>query len=324
MIESIQIQNEASYSSLQTLSELSKLNFIYGSNGSGKTTISRIIAGESSFSNCRLVWKNGIGLEPLVYNRDFVEKNFNQSIELKGIFTLGEKDKDNLDKIKDAKEALNKLKEDGLKLKNTLEGEDGKSGKKAELEILESEFEENCWKIKQKHDEKFQMAFSGVRGKKSAFKVKLLDEAENNIAELKNIDDLEKKAETVFGETPIAESIIKNPDFENILILELAPILKKKVIGKDDVDIAAMIQKLGNSDWVNQGRAFYDVNDNYCPFCQQKIELSFTDSLNAYFNETFQNDVDAIDALLKNYKSSSELLQHTATEIMVDTVNLYF
>ena len=168
------------------------------------------------------------------------------------------------------------------------------------------------------------MAFSGVRGKKSAFKVKLLDEAENNIAELKNIDDLEKKAETVFGETPIAESIIKNPDFENILILELAPILKKKVIGKDDVDIAAMIQKLGNSDWVNQGRAFYDVNDNYCPFCQQKIELSFTDSLNAYFNETFQNDVDAIDALLKNYKSSSELLQHTATEIMVDTVNLYF
>lgn len=152
MIESIQIQNEASYGSpCETLSGLLKFNFIYGSNGSGKTTISRIIADESIFSDCRLVWRGGISLEPLVYNRDFVEKNFNPSSELKGIFTLGEKDKDNLDKIKDAKEKFNQLKGDGLKLKNTLVGEDENGGKKAELEGLELDFEEKCWRIKQKH-----------------------------------------------------------------------------------------------------------------------------------------------------------------------------
>lgn len=151
MIEIIQIQNQASYGSpYETLSGLSKFNFIYGSNGSGKTTISRIIADESAFPGCRLVWRGNIGLEPLVYNRDFVENNFNQPQELKGIFTLGEKDIDILDKVKTAKEVLDSLKEDGLKLKKTLEGEDGKSGKKSELKELESDFEEKCWKLKQK------------------------------------------------------------------------------------------------------------------------------------------------------------------------------
>ena len=319
MIESIQIQNEASYGSpCVTLSGLLKFNFIYGSNGSGKTTISRIIADESIFSDCRLVWRGGISLEPLVYNRDFVEKNFNPSSELKGIFTLGEKDKDNLDKIKDAKEKFNQLKRDGLKLKNTLVGEDENGGKKAELEELELDFEEKCWRIKQKHDYKLQGAFGGVRGKKAAFKAKLLAEATNNSAELKNLDELENRADTVFGETPLVESIIPLPNYESLLSLESDSILKKKVIGKEDVDIAAMIQKLSNSDWVKQGKVFYEVNNNVCPFCQKPIESSFSDSLIDYFDEAFDKDEAAIKLLLTYYKTKSEGLQKSL-KVIVET-----
>jgi len=312
MIESIQIQNEASYGSHgETLSGLSKHNFIYGSNGTGKTTISRVIANVSAFSDCSLVWRGGISLESLVYNRDFVEKNFNQSSELKGIFTLGKKDKDILDKIKDAKKALDSLKEDGLRLKRSLEGEDGNGGKKAELAELESEFEGKCWRLKQKHDKKLQGAFVGVRGKKSKFKSKLLTEAANNSAVLSDLDELENRAETIFGETPQTETTISVPDYKSLLSLESASIIKKKVIGKADVDIAAMIQKLGNSDWVKQGRSFYEANKNVCPFCQQKTESSFADSLNEYFDETFEKDIGAIETLLTNYKTNGERLQQS-------------
>ena len=317
MIKSIQIQKEASYGDPgETLSELSKFNFIYGSNGTGKTTISRIIADEAAFSDCYLVWQGGIALQPLVYNRDFVEKNFSQSSELKGIFTLGEKDKDILQKIMDAKKALNSLKEDGLKLKITLEGEDGNGGNKAELEGLESEFEEKCWKYQKKHEDKLQGAFTGVRGKKSAFKRKLLDEAANNPAELKKLEDIENRAVTVFGETPQAETIITVPIYEILLNLESSPILKKKVIGKEDVDIAAMIQKLGNSDWVKQGRKYYEVNEYICPFCQQKIASSFTSSLNAYFDDVFEKDVATIELLLSDYKMNGERLQQSLQSVL--------
>lgn len=230
---------------------------------------------------------------------------------MKGIFTLGKKDKDILDKIKDAKKALDSLKEDGLRLKRSLEGEDGNGGKKAELAELESEFEGKCWRLKQKYDKKLQGAFVGVRGKKSKFKSKLLTEAANNSAVLSDLDELENRAETIFGETPQTETSISVPDYKSLLSLESASIIKKKVIGKADVDIAAMIQKLGNSDWVKQGRSFYEANKNVCPFCQQKTESSFADSLNEYFDETFEKDIGAIETLLTNYKTNGERLQQS-------------
>lgn len=83
MIESIQIKDVATYGSTpEVLIGLSKLNFLFGSNGSGKTTITRIIANERDFPSCEVKWKGGAKLEPMVYNRDFVAHNFNQSSEL--------------------------------------------------------------------------------------------------------------------------------------------------------------------------------------------------------------------------------------------------
>ena len=182
-------------------------------------------------------------------------------------------------------------------LRNSLIGEDGKGGKTSELEELESDFQEKCWAIKQKHDEKFQGAFTGVRGKKRDFKAKLLNEAASNSATSAPLIDLEKKAETVFGAAPKASLPLAVPDFKDLLAHESDLILKKKLIGKFDVDIAAMIQKLGNSDWVKLGRPFFEANENVCPFCQQETPTSLEDSLNEYFDEAFETDTAAIEKL---------------------------
>jgi hypothetical protein len=90
MIESLQISGVASYGQeTQTLSGLSKFNYIYGANGSGKTALSRVMASPADYPNCHVGWKNAAPLQTLVYNRDFVACNFGPSAELKGIFTLG-------------------------------------------------------------------------------------------------------------------------------------------------------------------------------------------------------------------------------------------
>ena len=319
MIERIQIKNVATYgTATEEMTELKEINFVYGSNGTGKTTISRVIADCGSHPDCLLGWRGGTPIDLLVYNRDFLERNFNQPDELKGIFTLGEKDKKTLEKIDSTKSELDKIKAKIVQLKTVLQGEESNGGKRAELADLENVFEVKCWNLKLKHDEKLQGAFVGVRGKKSAFKARLLKESVSNSSAAISLTDIEKKAETVFGEAPQAVLMLAVPNGADLLAHEANSILKKKVIGKTDVDIAALIQKLGNSDWVKQGRSFYNPEECVCPFCQQSTPRSLEDSLNEYFDETFISDINAIEKIYTDYKTDSEQIQRTVQTLLND------
>jgi len=89
MLEQIDIHGVASYlGAPQSLTALRPVNYIYGANGSGKTTISRVIAAPADFQTCAVKWAQNALLECLVYNRDFVALNF--TARMRGIFTLGQ------------------------------------------------------------------------------------------------------------------------------------------------------------------------------------------------------------------------------------------
>ncbi len=317
MIESIAIKDVATYgSTVEHMSLLSKLNFIYGANGSGKTTISRVIADETGFPTCMVSWKGGARLQTLVYNRDFVAANFNQTNDLKGIFTLGQQDIEILNKITAEKALHDELGKEIQKLNITLQGENGTSGKKGELASLEEELKVKCWAQKQKHDEKFAGAFEGYRNNAEKFKAKVLQEAATNSVPLESLDILGKKAEVVFGPAQSAELALAKVDGSKLVAYETTQILTKRVLGKEDVDIAAMIKKLGNSDWVREGRSYYEGNDGFCPFCQQGTSDQFAKSLNDYFDETFVADSEAIDALATDYANDANTFRQGISSII--------
>lgn len=306
MIESIQIASEASYDATGSqLSKLAELNFVFGTNGTGKSTIARVIAEDSNYPTCKVTWKNSNKLQTLVYNQDFVDKNFTQLQELRGVFTLGEQDTETLGKIQAARLDLTLLNEKIQKLQQTSGEVDGSAGKYGDLAALENQIKETCWLQKQKHDPKLQEALKGFRDNKEKFKSKVLQEATSNTVALVPLIDLEEKAKTVFGPTPVAEALITSINATSLLAYEEAAILKKPVLGKGDVDIAAMIKKLGNSDWVREGHKFHEVNEKICPFCQQKTSDAFTQSLTDYFDESFEKDSKAIQEIEINYKADA-------------------
>jgi wobble nucleotide-excising tRNase len=309
MIECITIANTATFDAPVTLTALKEINFFFGSNGTGKTTVSRVIAEEAKYPECSVTWKGGTRLQPLVYNRDFVERNFHPSSELKGIFTLGEEQKSVLDQIAAAKRDFDALTSKIESLAQGLHGADGKGGKKGELAALEDELKDKCWAQKQKHDSTLQGAFDGYRGNAQKFKEKALQELTTNKADLLSLSELESKAQTVFDATPTPEALVGSIDAAQLLARETDPILKKRVIGKHDVDIAAMIRRLGNSDWVREGREFYDANEAICPFCQQRTTDALARSLSEYFDETFESDTRAIADLANKYATDSARIQ---------------
>jgi wobble nucleotide-excising tRNase len=319
MIESIQLAGIATYGSTPSvLNGLLTFNYVYGANGSGKTTISRVIADSAQFPSCSVSWKARTPLESLVYNRDFVDKHFRASAELPGIFTLGEKDAQAADKIAAAKVECDRIAQEIVALKKTLEGQDGAGGKVGELAVAEDAFKDACWKQKQTHDDKLKVAFEGCRNKAEAFKAKVIAERTTNKSDKKTLAYILEKAETVFADDVAKIEPLTAINGAAILASEKSPILTKKILGKADVDIAAMIQRLGNSDWVREGRSFLAANEETCPFCQQKIASGFEKSLDAYFDESFEADSKAVASLQSKYAADVAALSTALETLLVN------
>jgi wobble nucleotide-excising tRNase len=300
---------------------LSSINYVYGPNGSGKTTISRLIdsPNDGKFASCSINWHRGTNLETLVYNRDFVDANFNQSSTLKGIFTLGQKSIETQNKIDQANNDVTVLTHEIESLTFNLQGADGISGKRGELASVESAFKDECWKLVTRHKAKLQGAISGYLGSKEKFKQKVILECAKNSPQPPSQADLEARAGIVFGNTLSSEAPLANLNDADFLRWESDPILKKHVIGKADVDIASMIHKLGNSDWVKQGITFFEISEGNCPFCQQKAPERLATSLAEYFDEAFTKDTAEIAAMLDGYKLEGEKLQQTLQAAIIST-----
>jgi len=307
MIESISLSNIATYRADKAeVINLKKINFIYGANGAGKTTISRLIDKPILSIDSSITWLRNMPMPAMIYNNDFITANFSESKEFQGVFTLGKAEKVQLDRLKALKDEKKRHEQLRARLITSLDGEDGKSGKNAELSFLEAKLVTRCWEQKVKHDDYFKGAFTGLRNNKEAFKARILQEHDNNISTLIDLLDLKARAAVLYGEEPSKIGLVPTLDLSRLIAFEKSPVLIKKVVGKDDVNISAIIQRLGNSDWVRQGMRFLEHTDEQCPFCQQNLPHDFEKELTDYFDETFEADSKAVFILRDNYFQISE------------------
>lgn len=313
MIETIHLAGVATYGpEAQSLRDLRAVNYFYGANGSGKTTISRVIANptHADYARCGVVWRGGRQLETLVYNRDFVEENFGGE-EIKGVFTVGKRSVDALAEIARLKLQSAELFAKIAQRSETLRGPDPEvaGGKLGELAELAEKIKVKCWVQKIKHEAQLGGALEGFRNDKSKFmkraiEIRLTPPAQNFMAA--SLDDMRERAKTVYGPSKTQETLLAEPSADRLVALESSPILAKVVVGKRDVDVAAMIEKLGNSDWVKQGQPYLSDTNGSCPFCQQRLPPNFEDRLTRYFDETFLADTAAIAALEEEYKREAK------------------
>jgi hypothetical protein len=132
----------------------------------------------------------------MVYNHDFVERNFNQQNLLRGVFTLGEERISTLEQINKINNDINVLTIQINELSTSLNND--VTGKKKELQNHEEKYTAIFWKLKTKYDDKLAGGLTGVRNNKNEFKEKLIFESTNNTSNVLPYEDLKKKAQIVF------------------------------------------------------------------------------------------------------------------------------
>lgn len=295
MIEKIILKNVATYNDEGAILEnLKKINFIYGNNGAGKTSISEVIRNESNFPNCLLEWKNR-KMATYVYNRNFVNENFHQDNTIKGIFTLGKESVELQEQINDLKEKIRKHDDDIEKLDESFKK------KSEEKNDLINEFKELCWDLKKDVDADFKDLIEGYRNSKDKFMNKCIEESSNVSRELKTLEEIKLKKESIYDRPIEKLNVYKPIMFEGSL--DNNQIFQQKIIGKEDVDIADLINKLNISDWVQQGFTYINNTGELCPFCQQTLPYEFEKKLKSYFDQTYLRQIETLNQHSKNYKN---------------------
>lgn len=308
MITKINLPQCVPFTKQSELDEMKRVCFIFGPNGSGKTTISRLIYNEAQCEDSSVLeWNNGQDIKTYVYNRDFVSKNF--KAEIPGIFTMGTENIEAKKRISELTEEINKAQQ---KLENNRKN---LIQAQKESDQYESEIADVCWKIKSELLGNLSVSWKGT-GIKKKFKDDVFNriEALNQNDVLPDINALKVKVAIIFDESIKEVDPLEPYSYADLLIVENASIFTKPIVGKENIAISDLIKRLGNSDWVNQGRNY--INGDVCPFCQQhSVSEKLKSELESFFDESYQKDISELKELAQKYKNCSYKLIETATNI---------
>lgn len=265
------------------IDELTFVNFFYGNNGTGKSTIARAI-----MENDGIVW--GTGESPddydvLVYNREFINDNFANYGSLKGVYIFGKEDIKAKETIKEYNE---EKKEKDTEHKKALERI---STIGVEQQLALETFQNNCFAKSASIRQRFGKAMEGKKQKRT------LSEAILGVKEpfSHDLGELERLYDSAYDEGaqiyPEFSKISSNAVYGNLPGREL---LDKEVVSSSDTSFARFLKALGNAatDWVRTGHTHFSAAaDGKCPYCQQKLPDNFEEDIAATFDAQYQEDI---------------------------------
>lgn len=307
MIKNIKFNNCTPYRRAE-ISDCKKINFIFGANGSGKSTISSFLAGitDTRYSSSSIEWTGEIHEKIEVYNKAFRIANLQQ--DMPGIFTLGSA---TIDDIK----ALEELKATLEQKTKVWEGHcNSYKAKETQKSNRENQFKEDAWlHILKGNETDFQKAFEGFRNSKERFVIELKNRIAgipNNVGTICNRQDLLHRAETIYASRMEKHNrfiIDMDKPLKNVEDIRNDEIWNKVIAGSKDVDISALINNLENSSWVGQGRQYLRDGSKICPFCQQEtITDEFRQQLEAFFDAEYKQKIDYLSMLWLEYRSCAK------------------
>lgn len=316
MINSIHMKSCATYSDDGAeILDCKKINFIYGTNGSGKSTISDYLGGKhpNRYEMCSI--DSTLDATVMVYNRDFRESNFH-SDDLSGIFTLGESTIEEIKELDTLKEQRERIVLDKNKTIESIRKEEVKK------EQVENHFKENVWtSVLKANEQQFGAAFSGFRSNKDKFFREVLVRYKSISDADISYDSLVKRAERLFNnELASCEEIEINTDtlFNGLKEVINDEIWSTVIVGNQDVPIAQIMNELSNHDWVNTGRQFL-TKKGVCPFCQKNtIDNDFIKQIELYFDDEYQSRINRLHELQSAFVRMEEYVIEVFKKAFID------
>jgi wobble nucleotide-excising tRNase len=264
------------------------INYFYGNNGTGKTTIARAIR-----SNTGLSLKTGKApgdYNIIVYNQDFVKDELNIDL-MPGILMLGA---ENIDAQRQVEEKQGQQEQLRLQLVDNTKSREAKS---AEHANTQNRYQSVCW-------EAAKDVKSSFGGGKGDFRSMAL--CAERISKTKpvehDIEMLKKQYETATDPNAKYYDHLALLDLSKLDNIESYELLRKSIVSASDSIFNRFMQEIKAVDWVKQGYdKFSAVAGDKCPYCQEELPRGFEETLKACFDEQYTDDCSKLDKYQTKY-----------------------
>lgn len=314
MITEVDLSGTPCFTPGTKLRELKQINFIFGPNGTGKTSITRILSGGPDDKRITRETEP-TNREILILNADYIRNTF-QSTE-DGIFFLGE---ENIAAEKQIEE--NRLERDELNTQLSELKERAEAIKKEE-ETAYIELIDEIWDLKRKIPENLESCITGFKKDKKKLESKAKEIRKRQFTPKtnrpKDLSELAAEEKGLLTSKLQLVSSIKDAPLLTQDLREVPSLLTTPLIPATNSQLSALIDQLNNSDWVRQGKQTMDTHldtlEDRCPFCQQQLPSNFEAELNKLWDSTYTDSVMELDLLHTALTSSIEQLSNFKSAI---------
>lgn len=282
---------DASYKDSHAFIEPTFINFFFGNNGAGKSTIAKAIK-----SGAGTTYVSGRTVEdylPLVYNQDFIDENFRSYRNMKGVFTLNAKNAEiqrQIDETTDERTRVKKLLTDSTdKRVNTAMAKDK----------LRKDFLKQCWERGKAIREEFTATMCG-KGRSEPFVREILKHTPINT----DMEELRRLYESAYSETAKHYKRFNTVADPNIMdAVDGQDILSKPIVNSADTELAGFLRDIGATEWMRHGHDTYSHDANgRCPYCGGDLPADFEQTFINSFDNRYQDNLRILSEFLVHYK----------------------
>ena len=285
--------DDATYKGTGVIVNPTYINYFFGNNGTGKSTIAKAIKNGSGISYAP--GRTSADYLTLVYDQDYIDANMASYHRLPGVFTM------NAANVEIQKQIDGKTAEQAAAQKVSFDAFTEKGKKEKARDLLLQQFQKDCWDKTAGLRRDYKNTQTGFLSSKQKF----ADEVRKHSPVAHNLTELKRMYDAVYSDKSKRYdrfSIVSNKSIlENV---EGNEILSVAIVNTSNTAFAEFLKEIGATEWVWQGHAdYHDKTDGRCPYCFRTLPDDFEKKLADSFDNQYEKNLVRLSTFLQNYKS---------------------